>query len=77
MRRRRQSSGCQRSCRRWTRTVRSATTTSRFPIWLAAARAGFEEALDDDLNISIALAAVFDLVRELNRRMADRGLSRR
>ena len=42
---------------------------------LAAARAGFEAALDDDLNVSAALAALFDLVRELNRRLADRALS--
>jgi cysteinyl-tRNA synthetase len=42
---------------------------------LAAARAGFEAALDDDLNVSAALAAVFDLVRELNRRLADRAIS--
>ena len=42
---------------------------------LAAARAAFEEALDDDLNASPALAAMFDLVRELNRRLADRLLS--
>jgi cysteinyl-tRNA synthetase len=42
---------------------------------LGAARAGFEAALDDDLNVSAALAAVFDLVRALNRRVADRALS--
>jgi cysteinyl-tRNA synthetase len=42
---------------------------------LAAARAGFEAALDDDLNISAALAAVFDLVRDLNRRIDARALS--
>jgi cysteinyl-tRNA synthetase len=42
---------------------------------LDRARARFEAALDDDLNISAALAALFDLVRELNRRIADRGLS--
>jgi cysteinyl-tRNA synthetase len=42
---------------------------------LAAARSTFEAALDDDLNISAALAAVFDLVREANRRVADRRLS--
>jgi len=42
---------------------------------LAGARARFEAALDDDLNVSAALAAVFDLVRELNRRVADRALS--
>ena len=38
-------------------------------------RAGFERALDDDLNISAALAALFDLVRELNRRIDARSLS--
>ena len=42
---------------------------------LDRARARFEAALDDDLNVSAALAALFDLVRELNRRVADRGLS--
>jgi cysteinyl-tRNA synthetase len=45
------------------------------PADLAAARARFEAALDDDLNVSAALGAVFDLVRELNRRLADRALS--
>jgi cysteinyl-tRNA synthetase len=44
---------------------------------LAGARAKFEAALDDDLNVSAALAALFDLVRELNRRIADRSLSTR
>jgi cysteinyl-tRNA synthetase len=42
---------------------------------LDGARAAFEEALDDDLNISPALAALFDLVRELNRRLDARVLS--
>jgi len=42
---------------------------------LTGARARFEAALDDDLNVSAALAALFDLVRELNRRIADRSLS--
>jgi cysteinyl-tRNA synthetase len=45
------------------------------PEVLDAARARFEAALDDDLNVSAALAAVFELVRELNRRIADRSLS--
>lgn len=45
------------------------------PEVLAGARTGFEAALDDDLNISAALAALFDLVRELNRRIADRSIS--
>ena len=39
------------------------------------ARSRFDAALDDDLNVSAALAALFDLVRELNRRIADRSLS--
>ncbi len=42
---------------------------------LNEARAGFEAALDDDLNVSAALASVFDLVREANRQIADRRLS--
>ena len=42
---------------------------------LAAARSRFEAALDEDLNVSAALAAVFDLARELNRRLADRSMS--
>ena len=42
---------------------------------LDAASAAFGDALDDDLNISAGLAVVFDLVRELNRRIEARSLS--
>jgi cysteinyl-tRNA synthetase len=42
---------------------------------LEAARTAFGAALDDDLNISAALAALFDLVRDLNRRMEARSMS--
>ena len=42
---------------------------------LEAARAAFDAALDDDLNISAALGALFDLVREVNRRLDARTLS--
>jgi cysteinyl-tRNA synthetase len=42
---------------------------------LDGARAGFRAALDDDLNVSAALASLFELVRETNRRIADRRLS--
>ena len=42
---------------------------------LDAARAAFTAALDDDLNVSAALAALFDLIREGNRRLEDRSLS--
>ena len=45
------------------------------PAVLDEARSRFEAALDDDLNVSAALAALFDLVRELNRRMAERSIS--
>ncbi len=44
---------------------------------LAAAAVAFDAALDDDLNISAALAVVFDLVRYLNRRIDARTLSTR
>jgi cysteinyl-tRNA synthetase len=45
------------------------------PGLLDEARSRFAAALDDDLNVSAALAAVFDLVRELNRRLAGRSIS--
>jgi cysteinyl-tRNA synthetase len=45
------------------------------PDALAEARASFDAAMDDDLNVSAALAAVFDLARELNRRIDGRTLS--
>jgi cysteinyl-tRNA synthetase len=45
------------------------------PGLLADAREAFGAALDDDLNISEALAATFDLVRELNRRIETRSIS--
>jgi cysteinyl-tRNA synthetase len=38
-------------------------------------RSGFEAGMDNDLNISAALAALFDGVRELNRRIDARSLS--
>jgi cysteinyl-tRNA synthetase len=42
---------------------------------LRTAAAAFDAALDDDLNVSAALAVVFDLVRDLNRRIDARSLS--
>jgi cysteinyl-tRNA synthetase len=45
------------------------------PSTLDAARDAFGAALDDDLNVSAALGAVFDLVRELNRRIERRVMS--
>ena len=45
------------------------------PEVLAGARSAFTAAMDDDLNVSAALAAVFDLVKDLNRRVDVRALS--
>ncbi len=45
------------------------------PELLSGARTAFAAGLEDDLNISAALAATFDLVRELNSRTAARTLS--
>jgi cysteinyl-tRNA synthetase len=42
---------------------------------LLGTREAFDTALDDDLNVSPALAALFDLVRELNRRIGARTMS--
>jgi cysteinyl-tRNA synthetase len=42
---------------------------------LDGARAAFETALDDDLNVSAALGALFELLREINRRIDTRVLS--
>jgi cysteinyl-tRNA synthetase len=47
-----------------------------FPALLEDSRAHFAEALDDDLNVSAAVAVVFDLVKELNRRRVAGVLSR-
>jgi cysteinyl-tRNA synthetase len=45
------------------------------PASLESGRTAFGEALDDDLNISEALAALFELVRDLNRRIEARSMS--
>ncbi|MBU1319281.1 MAG: cysteine--tRNA ligase [candidate division Zixibacteria bacterium] len=42
---------------------------------ISRAAAKFEEALDDDLNISPALAAVFDFVRDINRLIHEKAIS--
>jgi cysteinyl-tRNA synthetase len=45
------------------------------PAVLEAMRAGFEAGLDDDLNVSASLGALFEGVRDLNRRIDARSLS--
>ncbi len=49
--------------------------SSDIPAVLAEARAAFTAGLEDDLNVSVALAAVFDLAREINRRIDARAIS--
>ncbi|MEK7250000.1 MAG: DALR domain-containing protein, partial [Bacteroidota bacterium] len=36
----------------------------------------FQDAMDDDLNISGGLAAIFDLVKELNKLLAEEKMSK-
>ena len=48
---------------------------SKIPTLLEHARKHFIEALDDDLNVSDALAVVFDLVKELNKLLANEQVS--
>jgi cysteinyl-tRNA synthetase len=45
------------------------------PAVLSSARDAFKLAMDDDLNVSGGLAAVMDLVRDLNRRVDARSMS--
>jgi len=44
--------------------------------YIEKARKGFDESLDDDLNISAALGIVFDFIRDINRLKAEGKLSK-
>ena len=67
------SNGCRRCSRRSTRYREERPDDADAAALLRSTPgSAFEAALDDDLNISPALAAVFELVRELNRRVAER-----
>jgi cysteinyl-tRNA synthetase len=52
-----------------------AADDPELPPILARARLAFEAAMSDDLNVSAALGALFDLVRDVNRRLDARSLS--
>jgi cysteinyl-tRNA synthetase len=43
---------------------------------IATVQRGFEEAMDDDLNLSVGLATLFDFIREVNRLMDENRLSK-
>ncbi|MFL5645072.1 MAG: cysteine--tRNA ligase [Chloroflexota bacterium] len=55
--------------------VEEGPADPEIPARLAEARTDFGEALDDDLNVSAGLAVLFDLVRDLNRRIERRSMS--
>jgi len=59
----------------WTRKIReiadSANSADAVPPHMRSNLAAFGQALDDDLNISAALASVFDVIRETNRRIEE------
>lgn len=44
--------------------------------WISQAREDFESAMDDDLNVSVALAAIFRLAKQLNPVLEDKALGR-
>jgi cysteinyl-tRNA synthetase len=47
-----------------------AVADDTVPAWASGAREAFERSMDDDFNTPGALGALFDLVREINRRRA-------
>ncbi|MDF7826048.1 cysteine--tRNA ligase [Pontiellaceae bacterium B12227] len=51
--------------------VGSETEAGELPTWARNSRAKFAEAMDDDMNISGAMAAVFDTVHAGNKAMAE------
>lgn len=62
-----------------TRRIRHVRGTKRHPELLALARQAdreFFEAMDNDLNISAALAAIFEFIRKLNAAVGDQPFSR-
>ncbi len=47
------------------------TEAGKLPAWASGTRAAFAEAMDDDLNISGAMATIFDMVHAGNKAMAE------
>ncbi len=58
---------------RWTQTQRGEAQASE---WISQAKEMFEAAMDDDLNVSVALAAIFKLTKQLNATLDQGKLSR-
>jgi cysteinyl-tRNA synthetase len=55
---------------------KEGTASGKVDEYVDCAKSQFSEGLDDDLNISPALAAIFDFVRDVNRLIADVSISR-
>ncbi len=55
--------------------ARGAAAPAETPAFVSQQRAAFEQAMDDDFNTPAALGALFDLVREINRRREGGGAS--
>jgi len=53
-----------------TEAIGSETEVGELPEWASGTRAAFAEAMDDDMNISGAMAAIFDMVHAGNKAMA-------
>ncbi|NCC53516.1 MAG: cysteine--tRNA ligase, partial [Spartobacteria bacterium] len=51
------------------------TSATTLPAWAQAAKEGFVENLDDDLNIARALAAAFDMIKNGHKAMDNNELS--
>jgi cysteinyl-tRNA synthetase len=56
-------------------SAREGADSSGVKLSVEKAIAGFEAGMDDDLNISPSLGAIFDFVREINALVASQGLS--
>lgn len=57
------------------RDYKGGDSSGEAEAFIKSARDGFESGLDDDLNISAALAAVFDFIRDINRLKSENKLS--
>jgi len=55
--------------------VGAETEAGELPGWAASTRAKFAEAMDDDMNISGAMAAIFDTVHAGNKALAESAVS--
>ncbi len=55
--------------------IGTETEAGELPAWASGTRAAFAEAMDDDMNISGAMAAIFEMVHAGNKAMAEAPIS--